>query len=155
MIPECDHVGTPLGFDGFTHLTSSTTSGSASLMSWRMLARASPRQSPSSSMVWVIRAAADAAPPLSGRAMSAAIRSDGKVGEVALHSPVPLQSRHGALPPALHVVQGRLVIALPGGDRFPEVLILRLDDGVRVLAVVPQITRPAELSARHALHLKS
>jgi hypothetical protein len=32
MIPSCSHTGTPSGFDGFRHFTSSTTSGSASLM---------------------------------------------------------------------------------------------------------------------------
>src|ERR1700704_1945290 len=42
MIPACDHVGTPL------HFHSSTTSGSASLMSFRTRASVSPRQSLSS-----------------------------------------------------------------------------------------------------------
>src|SRR5690349_13608270 len=41
MMPACDHTGTP------PHFTSSTTSGSACLISARTLARVSPRQSPS------------------------------------------------------------------------------------------------------------
>src|SRR5580704_2516483 len=42
MIPPCDHTGTPL------HFHSSTTSGSAFLMSIRIRASVSPRQSPNS-----------------------------------------------------------------------------------------------------------
>src|SRR5580704_6149770 len=39
IIPACDHTGTPsIEFDGFLHFTSSTTSGSACLMSIRMRA---------------------------------------------------------------------------------------------------------------------
>src|SRR5437764_5769811 len=50
MIPSCDHVGTP-GFVGFTHFTSSTTSGSACLMSLRILLNVSVRQSPSTAIL--------------------------------------------------------------------------------------------------------
>src|SRR5213080_4230673 len=42
MMPSCDQIGVPI------HFHSSTTSGSASLMSLRILLRVSPRQSPSS-----------------------------------------------------------------------------------------------------------
>src|SRR5690242_10041878 len=45
-MPSCDQTGTPAGFDGFLHFTSSTTSGSASLMSLRTRASIAPRQSP-------------------------------------------------------------------------------------------------------------
>src|SRR5207247_856424 len=49
IIPACDHTGTPaIEFDGFFHFTSSTTSGSACLMSIRIRASISPRQSLSS-----------------------------------------------------------------------------------------------------------
>jgi len=48
MIPSCDQTGTPAGLDGFTHFTSSTTSGSAWWMRARTWARVLPRQSPSS-----------------------------------------------------------------------------------------------------------
>ena len=51
MIPSCDHVGVP-GFVGFTHFNSSTTSGSAFLMSVRILLRVSPRQSPNSAILF-------------------------------------------------------------------------------------------------------
>src|SRR5690606_22410432 len=44
MMPSCDQTGTP------RHFHSSTTSGSACLMSARILASVSPRQSPSSAM---------------------------------------------------------------------------------------------------------
>src|SRR5438034_1339700 len=53
MIPSCDHVGVP-GFVGFTHFNSSTTSGSASLMSVRTLLRVFPRQSLSSAILFEI-----------------------------------------------------------------------------------------------------
>src|SRR5690606_19848168 len=49
IIPPLYHVGTP------RHFHSSTTSGIASLISARILASASPRQSPSSAMRWSIR----------------------------------------------------------------------------------------------------
>src|SRR5439155_14377409 len=45
MRPPCDHVGTPPGLEGFLQLTSSTTAGSASLISLRIRPSASPRQS--------------------------------------------------------------------------------------------------------------
>src|ERR1035441_453740 len=46
MMPSCDQIGVPL------HFHSSTTSGSASLMSLRILLRVSPRQSPSSAILF-------------------------------------------------------------------------------------------------------
>src|SRR5213593_4865013 len=46
MIPPCDHTGTPdIEFEGFAHFLSSTTSGSACLMSVRTRASVWPRQS--------------------------------------------------------------------------------------------------------------
>ena len=50
MIPSCDHTGVP-GEVALTHFHSSTTSGSASLMSLRILLKVSPRQSPSSAIL--------------------------------------------------------------------------------------------------------
>src|SRR5207248_2913760 len=58
MIPSWDHVGVP-GLVFLTHFTSSTTSGSASLMSLRILLKVSPRQSPSSAILLSIRSDAD------------------------------------------------------------------------------------------------
>src|SRR2546423_8353411 len=46
MMPSCDQTGVPI------HFHSSTTSGSASLMSLRILPRVSPRQSPSSAILF-------------------------------------------------------------------------------------------------------
>src|ERR1700752_808507 len=46
MMPSCDQTGVPI------HFHSSTASGSASLMSLRILLRVSPRQSPSSSILF-------------------------------------------------------------------------------------------------------
>jgi len=46
MMPSCDQIGVPI------HFHSSTTSGSASLMSLRILLRVSPRQSPSSAILF-------------------------------------------------------------------------------------------------------
>src|SRR5438876_6988956 len=45
MMPSCDQIGVPL------HFHSSMTSGSASLMSLRILRRVSPRQSPRSAIL--------------------------------------------------------------------------------------------------------
>src|SRR5438132_4287833 len=47
LMPSCDQTGVP-GVVGLTHFHSSTTSGSAALMSVRILRSVSPRQSPSS-----------------------------------------------------------------------------------------------------------
>src|SRR5258708_23134978 len=46
MMPSCDQIGVPI------HFHSSTTSGSASLMSLRILLRVFPRQSPSSAILF-------------------------------------------------------------------------------------------------------
>src|SRR4029079_15694157 len=46
MMPSCDQTGVPI------HFPSSTTSGSASLMSLRMRLRVPPRQSPSSAILF-------------------------------------------------------------------------------------------------------
>src|SRR3954452_3020391 len=52
IMPPCDHTGTPcIEFDGFRHFTSSTTSGSACLMSFRTRASIWLRQSLSSSFL--------------------------------------------------------------------------------------------------------
>src|SRR5579862_4524639 len=48
MMPSCDQTGVPI------HFHSSTTSGSASLMRLRILPRVSPRQSPSSAILFEI-----------------------------------------------------------------------------------------------------
>src|SRR6059058_5054554 len=52
-IPSCDQIGVPF------HFHSSTTSGSASLMSLRILLNVSPRQSPSSAIRWSINSDGD------------------------------------------------------------------------------------------------
>src|SRR5215472_15176734 len=53
MMPSCDQTGVPI------HFHSSTTSGSASLISWRIRLRVSPRQSPSSAILFEISSDAD------------------------------------------------------------------------------------------------
>src|SRR5499427_2412323 len=53
MLPSCDQTGVPI------HFHSSTTSGSASLMSLRILPRVSPRQSPSAAILLEISSDAD------------------------------------------------------------------------------------------------
>src|SRR5882724_10974378 len=53
MMPSCDQTGVPI------HFHSSTTSGSASLMSLRILLRVSPRQSPSSAILFEMSSGAD------------------------------------------------------------------------------------------------
>src|SRR5580700_8170165 len=53
MMPSCDQIGVPI------HFHSSTTSGSASLMSLRILLRVSPRQSPSSAILFEMSSDAD------------------------------------------------------------------------------------------------
>src|SRR5438128_11923765 len=58
MMPSCDQTGVP-GLVGLTHFHSSTTFGSASLMSVRILLRVSPRQSPSSAILFEMSSDAD------------------------------------------------------------------------------------------------
>src|SRR5256885_12977182 len=58
MMPWWDQTGVP-GLVGLTHFHSSTTSGSACLMSLRILLRVSPRQSPSSAILLEMSAEAD------------------------------------------------------------------------------------------------
>src|SRR5260370_41411186 len=53
MMPSCDQTGVPI------HFHSSTTSGSASLMSLRVLPRFLPRQSPSSAILFEMSSDAD------------------------------------------------------------------------------------------------
>src|ERR1035441_4218953 len=53
MMPSCDQIGVPL------HFHSSTTSGSASLMSLRILLSVFPRQSPSSAIFFEMSSDAD------------------------------------------------------------------------------------------------
>src|SRR5262245_43877229 len=53
MMPSCDHTGVPI------HFHSSTTPGSASLMSVRILPRVLPRQSPSSAILFEMSSDAD------------------------------------------------------------------------------------------------
>src|SRR5467141_550319 len=53
MMPSCDQTGVPI------HFHSSTTSGSASLISLRILLRVSPRQSPSSAILFEMSSDAD------------------------------------------------------------------------------------------------
>src|ERR687898_2097073 len=57
-MPSCDQTGVP-GVVGLTHFHSSTTSGSASLMSARILLRVFPRQSPSSAIRFEMSSDAD------------------------------------------------------------------------------------------------
>src|SRR5713101_8390352 len=58
MMPPCDQTGVP-GLVGLTHFHSSTMSGSAFLMSLRILLRVSPRQSPSSAILFEMSSDAD------------------------------------------------------------------------------------------------
>src|SRR5262249_9732507 len=58
MLPSCDHVGVP-GLVALTHFTSSTTAGSACLMSLRIRLRVSPRQPPVSAIPLSISSDAD------------------------------------------------------------------------------------------------
>ncbi len=53
MMPSCDQIGVPI------HFHSSTTSGSACLISLRILARVFPRQSPRSAILFEISSDAD------------------------------------------------------------------------------------------------
>src|SRR5262245_23064395 len=57
-MPLCDQTGVP-GLVGLTHFHSSTTSGSASFISLRIRLRVSPRQSPSSAILFEMSSEAD------------------------------------------------------------------------------------------------
>src|SRR5689334_6301774 len=58
MMPSCDQTGVP-GLFALTHFHSSTTSGSASLISVRILPSVFPRQSPSSATLFEMGSDAD------------------------------------------------------------------------------------------------
>src|SRR6058998_4118570 len=58
MMPSCDQTGVP-GDEDFIHFHSSTTLGSAALMSVRILLRVFPRQSPSSAILFEMSSDAD------------------------------------------------------------------------------------------------
>src|SRR6267143_7183948 len=58
MMPSCDQTGVPAE-DCFIHFNSSTTSGSASLISLRIRLRVSPRQSPRSATLFEMSCDAD------------------------------------------------------------------------------------------------
>src|SRR6266545_4291422 len=75
MMPSCDQTGVP-GLVGLTHFHSSTTSGSAFLMSVRILLRVSPRQSPSSVIRFEMSSDADPAWLASDFFMSSSYRGD-------------------------------------------------------------------------------
>jgi len=46
------------------------------------------------------------------------------------------------------------MITVAGRNNFPEMPILRLDDLVRIVTVMCEVTRSTQLSARHRLHLR-
>src|ERR1700687_3226169 len=98
MIPSCDHVGVP-GLVAFTRFTSPTTSGSACLMSLRILLKVSPRQSPRSAIILSIRLESDSFMfslrklPASFRMPSNLSADDLRVGDPKI-SPPGRQGRH-------------------------------------------------------------
>jgi hypothetical protein len=59
------------------------------------------------------------------------------------------------LPAALHLVQRRFVSGVPGRDGFPQVDVLRLDDLIRVAAVMLELARSTQLLACHRFHTVS
>src|SRR5215471_1785145 len=77
MMPSCDHVGVP-GVDAFAHFSSSTTSGSTSLMSARIRVSVRPRQSPSAAIHIVCCS-------LVALALTTAARADDAVDSAVAH----------------------------------------------------------------------
>src|SRR5437588_12993432 len=95
MMPSCDQTGVP-GLFGFTHFHSSTTSGSAALMSLRILLSVVPRQSPSSAILFEMSSAADWAWLASDCFMFSLV---GRVGALAgsFHHAHPICAARGGL----------------------------------------------------------
>src|SRR4051795_8694667 len=76
----------------------------------------------------------------------------GQFREALLGVLVPTHALDRVLPPALHVVERRLVSGVARGDGIPEVLVLGLDHLVGALAPQLEVARSPELPARHRLH---
>src|SRR3954447_16566530 len=76
----------------------------------------------------------------------------GQCREALLGVLVPTHALDRVLPPALHVVERRLVSGVARGDGIPEVLVLGLDHLVGTLAPQLEVARSPELPARHRLH---
>src|SRR6476646_9604844 len=87
-MPSCDQIGVPI------HFHSSTTSGSASLMSLRILPRVSPRQSASSAILFEMSSDADG-PSLADEFFMcsphqrAGMRNTTKLSDEAIHEAPP------------------------------------------------------------------
>jgi len=59
------------------------------------------------------------------------------------------------LPTAFHLVAGRLMGSVTAGNHRFEVRVLRLDDIVGALTLMPLIAGPSKLLTRHRLHRSS
>jgi hypothetical protein len=57
-------------------------------------------------------------------------------------------------PPAFHGFEGAFVGIVTGRDRLVQMFVLRLYDLVRRISMEREITRPAQLLARHCFHIK-
>src|SRR4051812_17517025 len=121
MIPSCDHVGTP-GLLALTHLISSTTSGSADLISSRIRRSVSPRQSSISASLWSITSDAGLASSDVEFVMTSRLRDPhevaGRVAECAVASSPRLGRR------LLEHLRTRCPDLLEGG-----VQVVRAEDG--------------------------
>src|SRR6185295_5977851 len=81
MPPSWDHTGVPI------HFHSSTTSGSACLISLRIRARVFPRQSPSSAILFVMSSEADGPSPAADFFFTVPSTRPNGLGRQANHGP--------------------------------------------------------------------
>src|SRR5581483_980832 len=159
MMPSCSQTGTPsIAFDGFLHFTSSTTSGSASLMRVRTRASVSPRQSPSCSILASISRAG----------MSCSVRSFAPVPLFFMSTPLllidlrldqPREISQRLLPAEVARFHGNGVgdAVLHDADLGADGDLLEFDCHVhfaRQIGIV-ELIRVAQALAGHELHILS
>src|ERR1039457_5906922 len=77
----------------------------------------------------------------------------GKSAKISLGLLVPSHSRDGVLPPAFHLLRGRLVLVVVTVGHFPEMAVLGFYDLVSGATVVGEVAWAAQLLARHRLHV--
>src|SRR6266496_394114 len=126
MMPSCDQIGVPI------HFHSSTTSGSASLMSLRILPRVTPRQSPSSAILFEMSSDADWPWLASGFFMF----SSWKFRRYFICKTSACRSLHG-----LHIVVPRFELAGPTRKAVEELEHCIVGDGIPERIAIYEVER--------------
>src|SRR6185436_7164487 len=148
-MPSCDQTGVPI------HFHSSTTSGSASLMSLRILPRVFPRQSPSSAIRFEISSDAGwprLAPGFFMFSSSLPVpghRQRGEAAQVRHDAPDQLALRHREAQVGQAAEQGgEGDLALQAGERGAEAVVRAVTEREMALGTAPEVERLRALEVR-------